>query len=431
MSSAAPTLNHDQPTRPQKRKLALVKCERCRLDKQKCLPVDRAWPAKCNRCTEKDFTCSEGRRIERRTKHLVSTAPIPSTSNHLDKNETPITSKIQLMLKQRATLLSYQKLMDMAIRRLATLKFDTIKPFLTNSPNAQEEFEKALRGSPCVLFDIFYNELEATISKLTADLLTTSHTTISLSSTITTDLISQTTPTFLWQTSCPICFDTGDSASLQALAENGNATGEYVVRLSRIARHLSGRRHWEADAPEFLDLELRRISALSFEVESVVTATLKELDIFDCLPALSQSNLIFHPDEINYEMWLHEKSERDCLGRTGLHQYLDTLRGHYPNNFKQILALLSTDYINQQDILGRTALHIACQKGWEEVVRLLLEKGADRMVKTVFGSLPLHYAAVGSRRDIYWLLMQKGVEEYEGQGRDCRGLEAGDYRPGL
>jgi hypothetical protein len=53
------------------RKFSLVKCERCRLDKQKCLPTKREWPNRCNRCAEKDFTCSPGRRIQRKSKHTA------------------------------------------------------------------------------------------------------------------------------------------------------------------------------------------------------------------------------------------------------------------------------------------------------------------------------------------------------------------------
>lgn len=58
-------------TAAHRRKFSLVKCERCRLDKQKCLPTKREWPARCDRCAEKDFSCSPGRRIQRKSKHNV------------------------------------------------------------------------------------------------------------------------------------------------------------------------------------------------------------------------------------------------------------------------------------------------------------------------------------------------------------------------
>ncbi|KAF2239708.1 hypothetical protein EV356DRAFT_528280 [Viridothelium virens] len=44
------------------RRLATVlRCTRCRADKQKCVPEGRQWPQKCNRCTKSGHDCSPGR----------------------------------------------------------------------------------------------------------------------------------------------------------------------------------------------------------------------------------------------------------------------------------------------------------------------------------------------------------------------------------
>lgn len=77
-----------KPTRAKFRKLDLVKCARCRLDRKKvhndrdihnrqsdkiqCTPLPREWPAKCDRCKSSGFPCSEGKRVERKTKHRIA-----------------------------------------------------------------------------------------------------------------------------------------------------------------------------------------------------------------------------------------------------------------------------------------------------------------------------------------------------------------------
>jgi hypothetical protein len=110
-----------------KRKLALVKCDRCRDDKVKvsdsefslsctwfwvqkplrtssssrsysvalnqlvtkclqCLPIERTFPEKCIRCEEKDLPCSAGKKAERKGKHVLKepSPPLPSSAESAD-----------------------------------------------------------------------------------------------------------------------------------------------------------------------------------------------------------------------------------------------------------------------------------------------------------------------------------------------------------
>jgi hypothetical protein len=96
---------HREDTEVQKkRKLDLVKCERCRIDKQKvgsilrlslcfqsyltpvkCTPTDRIWPARCQRCTTKDFPCSEGKRAQRGSKHALPESALLSSSEKISE----------------------------------------------------------------------------------------------------------------------------------------------------------------------------------------------------------------------------------------------------------------------------------------------------------------------------------------------------------
>ena len=61
-----------------------------------------------------------------------------------------------------------------------------------------------------------------------------------------------------------------------------------------------------------------------------------------------------------------------------------------------------------------TALHLACEGGEKEIVKLLLEKGATIdgiiYVRNVRGEAPIHFAAGYGYEGIVDLLLERGVE---------------------
>jgi ankyrin repeat protein len=59
---------------------------------------------------------------------------------------------------------------------------------------------------------------------------------------------------------------------------------------------------------------------------------------------------------------------------------------------------------NARDIDGTTPLHYAAKNGFGEVVRLLLEQGADARVINHYGETPLRLAARYGHREIEHLL---------------------------
>jgi hypothetical protein len=66
--------------------------------------------------------------------------------------------------------------------------------------------------------------------------------------------------------------------------------------------------------------------------------------------------------------------------------------------------------VNAANHYGGTALAFACDKGHTEVVRLLLERGANANAKDTFYNLtPIGWAAQKGHRDIVRLLLEKGA----------------------
>ncbi|KAK6344413.1 hypothetical protein TWF696_008050 [Orbilia brochopaga] len=77
------------PKEKGKKHKEILKCSRCRLDKQKCLPEGRTWPGtKCNRCQEHGYQCSQplsarNEKIEREAEEEELVRPHISSQNRL------------------------------------------------------------------------------------------------------------------------------------------------------------------------------------------------------------------------------------------------------------------------------------------------------------------------------------------------------------
>ncbi|KAF2015564.1 hypothetical protein BU24DRAFT_180575 [Aaosphaeria arxii CBS 175.79] len=72
--------------------LSREKCNRCRRDKVKCMPIERRWPQKCNRCIEKEFECSENTHADGKRKkrgRLESPSPPKSSGGSNSELEPP------------------------------------------------------------------------------------------------------------------------------------------------------------------------------------------------------------------------------------------------------------------------------------------------------------------------------------------------------
>lgn len=80
--------------------------------------------------------------------------------------------------------------------------------------------------------------------------------------------------------------------------------------------------------------------------------------------------------------------------------------------------------LDSPDDLGRTALALACMKGYQEVVDKLLEIGSDINLPDFEGNTPLHYAAAYNHILIVQLLIERGCSF---ASKNTVGFTAADY----
>jgi ankyrin repeat protein len=122
---------------------------------------------------------------------------------------------------------------------------------------------------------------------------------------------------------------------------------------------------------------------------------------------------------------------KDFGGRTGL--YLASMYGH-TEIVKLLLDKGADANLPKQafeghtdgEYDGHTALYVACKRGHTEVVKLLLAKGADVNAKDYNGNYALLVASQGDKPEIVKLLLDKGADVKAKFLGDPRYFRAGD-----
>ena len=105
-------------------------------------------------------------------------------------------------------------------------------------------------------------------------------------------------------------------------------------------------------------------------------------------------------------------SKQDLDGRAALH---DAAKAGWENIVRTLIdagadssstddVKTIPDIISKKDVDGRTALHDAVEAGWEDVVRILIDAGADSSSTDNEGKKPLFYAAEGGFSRIVLIL---------------------------
>jgi len=166
-------------------------------------------------------------------------------------------------------------------------------------------------------------------------------------------------------------------------------------------------------------------SHLSHEVQKRASEIFKSFGIHEGAK-WAKSFGVYHPDAL--ECYIPGSTEvlYDCLERTRLHFRMDNMDYCCPELEPGLDVSKLKD---NQDILGRTALLIACQKGWKKGVEGFLNERADPGLATICGSLPLHYAAARGSINICKLLLAH-KKRFDIKAVDCAGNSVLDYAMG-
>ncbi len=87
---------------------------------------------------------------------------------------------------------------------------------------------------------------------------------------------------------------------------------------------------------------------------------------------------------------------------------------HYVQNneFLKVKDLLeqSVHDVNSMDDKQRTCLHIASSRGSLDLVRLLLQHGANPNIRDCVSNLPIHLAIISSHVPVVTLLLEAGTD---------------------
>ena len=210
---------------------------------------------------------------------------------------------------------------------------------------------------------------------------------------------------------CPECYPADARSINDGFGGSQDACGELLVLQHRIIVH-GGPKNWRAQY-KALSLEVsKRASAIFASIGPPKTSVYSEIVG------------VYHPAFISTD------SPQDCLERVELHFYMDGVVDHRDRNncsdepfeFEGDLSAQK----DRQDILGRTALLIACREQWKDAVVRLLEEEADPGLATIYGSLPLHYAALNGSIDICKQLLERKTK-FDLEAKDCLGKTALDW----
>lgn len=106
---------------------------------------------------------------------------------------------------------------------------------------------------------------------------------------------------------------------------------------------------------------------------------------------------------------------QDNDGRNALHTA--AMMGSVP----LCLMLIDCTDINIADSMGKTAIFPACEQGNDEMVALLVERGADLAHTDMEGRIPLHWACVNGHQHVASLLLGAGspAETVDASGKTC------------
>ncbi|CAF1447061.1 unnamed protein product, partial [Rotaria sordida] len=92
---------------------------------------------------------------------------------------------------------------------------------------------------------------------------------------------------------------------------------------------------------------------------------------------------------------------------TSLSPFYVACRDNDITKLQELLQTLSIDDMNKLEPNESTGLHVACFRGHQEIVKLLLEKGVSRSIMNRFHCLPYQEAASNEIRQLFDLIPEQ------------------------
>lgn len=287
---------------------------------------------------------------------------------------------------------------------LRALQEETFRPF----QNHIASYNHIRNTSPVDRLESMLRKISRHIVKLTNHHLETGR---SLDSLPGLSILMSVLP-MVSETECPVCYEEANDKFLEALDQSDDVFSRLYHRQSRLEAHFRADRHSVIGR---MEAETQLYSELSTLIMRRLRNHFKDL-------GLGGTIRLFHPPIVGHALFTTMLELPDCLGRTTLHQFLDiTDLDHSALDLAWCFS-----WINRQDVLGRSPLHIVCQKGWEVRANPLIFFNADPNLATIYGSLPLHYAAASGHLINCKSLIGKMEHRYVIR-KDCEGKTPLDY----
>jgi len=214
---------------------------------------------------------------------------------------------------------------------------------------------------------------------------------------------------------CSDCFPAHPRSRAVEIESSRDSCSELLLLQHRVVVHdeCEGSELWET------------LVRLSHEVQGEASGMLESHGLHENA-TWAKSLGVYHPDILLFLLPGTTQNFSECLERSWLHMRMDNVDGWDDVDSIGSSVVDVSIVKDGQDILGRTALIIACQEAWTEIVGWLLEEEADPGLTTIYGSLRLHYAAVNGSINICEQLLAHKTR-FDIKAKDCVGKTALDY----
>jgi hypothetical protein len=294
-----------------------------------------------------------------------------------------------LIDSDRSSLLTYSKHLSLAMQTLARLQSDCMAPSSPGASIPRTQYDYLVCFVPTQVLPV--------LNKVARELLAMPGISQNFARSIVVVLMGHTMTDRVEVDGkgCTLCHWDQEDHILRSVESTGDAGSKYLSRHYRLVRHLRHTPNEMLSAAEYvrIDAEIDHLSELSAQVLAHVVALFQRHEM-DEAAEFAQATGMIHDSSVGYYSFTKGRELRDCLMRSTLHQWLDSIPWTLPNGkpaapssweIKTLRENARLYDLEHRDVLGRSALYIVSKRGWLSVVDILLEAGADATIVTMQG----------------------------------------------